>query len=288
MPVFDRSIEIARAGGADHRGGDAVGHCRGQLAAAPGAGPGRPPAALRPDGVPRRARAGVRGAAAGARVGYGLDEAAIRARLEDNDLPNARRVIEGSVPADVWRGTSGEGAWTGGVSACGQMTKYLDIKEIDPWFEADGQVHAHRVRTGRSGVHTPQARYAAQSCTLGGIELRFVPASQGFRKERQAWHQRGAQLLFAKTDEAYFGSERRPAYFQMPMLWTGHRRPLAPLMRGLGSARKLRASGDDSQRRRHLKACCTSSRCCDVNEDGLILPGLRRVMSRRCRRNAGN
>ncbi len=47
-------------------------------------------------------------------VGYGLDEAAIRARLEDNDLPNARRVIEGSVPADVWRGTSGEGAWTGG------------------------------------------------------------------------------------------------------------------------------------------------------------------------------
>jgi pantothenate kinase len=34
-------------------------------------------------------------------VGYGLDEAAIRAKLEDNDLPNARRVIEGSVPADV-------------------------------------------------------------------------------------------------------------------------------------------------------------------------------------------
>ena len=34
-------------------------------------------------------------------VGYGLDEAAIRAKLEVNDLPNARRVIEGSVPADV-------------------------------------------------------------------------------------------------------------------------------------------------------------------------------------------
>ena len=61
--------------------------------------------------------------AACGRAGYGLDEAAIRARLEDNDLPNARRVIEGSVPADVWRGTSGEGAWTGG--ACPRVVLWV-------------------------------------------------------------------------------------------------------------------------------------------------------------------
>jgi pantothenate kinase len=34
-------------------------------------------------------------------TGYGMDEAAIRAKLEDNDLPNMRLVLGGSVPADV-------------------------------------------------------------------------------------------------------------------------------------------------------------------------------------------
>lgn len=39
--------------------------------------------------------------------GYGLDAAAMAAKMEGNDLPNARAAVEGSAPADVtlrWRG----------------------------------------------------------------------------------------------------------------------------------------------------------------------------------------
>lgn len=34
-------------------------------------------------------------------VGYGLDEAGIKAKLYDNDLPNGKRVVENSVRADI-------------------------------------------------------------------------------------------------------------------------------------------------------------------------------------------
>jgi pantothenate kinase len=34
-------------------------------------------------------------------IGYGLDEAAIQAKLYENDLPNGKRVVEHSRAADI-------------------------------------------------------------------------------------------------------------------------------------------------------------------------------------------
>jgi pantothenate kinase len=101
VPVFDRSIEIARAGARIIEAGTRLVIVEGNwlLLDEPGW------AGLRrhfdltvfldvpePE-LARRLRARW--------VGYGLDEAGIRSKLEDNDLPNARRAVEGSVPADV-------------------------------------------------------------------------------------------------------------------------------------------------------------------------------------------
>jgi pantothenate kinase len=101
VPVFDRSIEIARAGARIIEAGTRLVIVEGNwlLLEEPGWTDLRrqfdmtvfldvPEAELA-----HRLRARW--------VGYGLDEAGIRAKLEDNDLPNARRVIEGSAPADV-------------------------------------------------------------------------------------------------------------------------------------------------------------------------------------------
>jgi pantothenate kinase len=101
VPVFDRSIEIARAGARIIEAATRLVIVEGNwlLLDEPGWTDLRRQFDLTvfldvPEAeLARRLRARW--------VGYGMDEAGIRAKLEDNDLPNARRVVEGSAPADV-------------------------------------------------------------------------------------------------------------------------------------------------------------------------------------------
>lgn len=112
IPVFDRAIEIARAGAREVSPDQPVLILEGNyllLDEAPWTGL----APLLDEtlflSVPEevlRARLTARW------VGYGLDAEGIRAKLEENDLPNARLVIARSRPADrVWsEGSDASGA----------------------------------------------------------------------------------------------------------------------------------------------------------------------------------
>ncbi len=104
VPVFDRSLDLARAGGRVIRPEQAIIVLEGNYLLL-----GRPPW----DRLARRfdrtlfldvPMAELRRRLLDRWLGYGLDPAAARARAEGNDLPNAALALAQSLPADlVWR-----------------------------------------------------------------------------------------------------------------------------------------------------------------------------------------
>jgi pantothenate kinase len=101
VPVFDRSIEIARAGARIIEAATRLVIAEGNYLLLDDAG-WAPLRRLFDLTVFLEVPAPVLEARLQARwTGFGMDAAAIRAKLEGNDLPNMRLVVDRSVPADV-------------------------------------------------------------------------------------------------------------------------------------------------------------------------------------------